>query len=68
MTFRSALYAALVLLFLLRNDLWWWDDPTIVAGMPIGLTYHAAYCGLVAGAFGLLVRYAWPANLDRERP
>jgi hypothetical protein len=58
---RSAIYGALLLAFVLRHDLWWWDDPRPLLGLPIGLTYHVAFCFLVAGLMALLVRFAWPS-------
>ena len=61
---RRLLHAALVLAFLLHNDIWQWDDDTRLAGLPVGLTYHIGFCLAVALLMGLLVRYAWPTHLD----
>jgi hypothetical protein len=61
---RRLLYAGLLLVFLLHNDLWLWDDSRSVAGLPVGLTYHVAFCLVVALLMGLLVRYAWPRDLE----
>lgn len=60
---RRLLHAALVLGLILHNDLWLWDDARFVAGLPVGLTYHIAFCLAVAGVMGLLVRFAWPEEL-----
>lgn len=57
---RRSLFAALFLAFLLHNDLWLWDDPRIVAGLPVGLAYHVSYCVVVSALMGLLVLLAWP--------
>jgi Protein of unknown function (DUF3311) len=67
---RAALYAALVVLYLLHNDLWLWRDGRFVLGLPVGLTYHVGYCLAAAALFALLVRRAWPADLaaGAERP
>jgi len=54
------LYAALFVLFLLHNDFWLWNDTRIVAGLPVGLTYHVVYCLVTAVLLGLLVTRAWP--------
>ena len=62
---RPWLYAALVAAYLLHNDLWLWEDARLVAGLPVGLAYHAGFCLVVAGLMALLVRYAWPADGDR---
>jgi hypothetical protein len=47
---------ALVALYLLHNDLWWWDDPTLVLGLPIGLTYHLLLCLATAAVLGRAAR------------
>jgi len=59
---RRLLFAALALLFVLRFDLWLWDDPRRVAGVPVGLVYHVVYCFAVALVMGLLVLFAWPPH------
>ena len=33
------LFAALLVLYLLHNDLWLWHDATLVFGLPVGLVY-----------------------------
>lgn len=65
-TIRWILYAVLFLLFVLHNDLWLWNDATIVMGMPIGFLYHVLYCFAVSGAMYLLLKYAWPADLTSK--
>lgn len=67
MSLRGALYAALLLLFVLRHDLFLWNDGRLVAGLPVGLIYHVVFCVVVALLMWLLVRFAWPAELDSER-
>ena len=64
MLLRRLLYLALVAAFVLHNDIWWWEDRGLVLGMPIGLTYHVALCLAAALIMALLVRYAWPSELD----
>ncbi len=63
---RAVLYAALIILYLLHNDLWLWDDASIVRGLPVGLVYHIAYCLVAAGLMALLVRFAWPSEIAAE--
>ena len=60
---RRLLYAALILAFVLHNDIWQWDDPRLVAGLPVGLTYHIGFCLATAFLMWLLVRFAWPEDL-----
>ena len=57
---------AVVVLFILHHDFWYWDDTSLVLGfVPIGLAYHAAY-SIVAALFWFLVsRYAWPHSVEK---
>jgi hypothetical protein len=55
---RRSIYAALLLAFLLHNDLWLWTDARLVWGLPVGLTYHVAYCVGLSGLMALLVAQA----------
>ena len=61
---RRLLYAALLLAFLLHNDLWLWHDARMLAGLPVGLTYHIGFCLAASLLMWLLVRFAWPENLE----
>ena len=63
---RWILYVTLAAAYLLHNDLWLWRDPRPVLGLPVGLLYHVAYCGVVALLMALVVRYAWPAGLESD--
>ena len=35
-------------------------------GLPVGLVYHVAFCVVVAVIMALLVKYAWPSQLEIE--
>lgn len=61
---RKPLYAALALLYLLHNDLWLWNDPRLVFGLPAGIVYHVGFCVAASIVLTLLVIYAWPQDLD----
>jgi len=61
---RALLYAALVLLYVFHQDLWLWDDPRIVLGLPVGLTYHVVYCLVASLLLALAVRFAWPTAVE----
>jgi hypothetical protein len=64
---RWLLAAALVLFYLLHNDWWLWDDPTIVLGLPVGLSYHLGYCLAASLLMWLVVRFDPPRDaLDAE--
>ena len=47
---------ALLALFFLHNDFWWWNDATLVWGLPIGLAYHVAFCIVTAGVMAVAAR------------
>ena len=41
---RKLVYVGIVLLFVLHQDFWLWEDTTLVFGfIPIGLAYHALW-------------------------
>jgi len=52
---------------LLHQDCWNWNktEPLMFGFLPFGLAYHAAYAVLAAIMMALLVKFAWPADLDR---
>ncbi|MCB1018581.1 MAG: DUF3311 domain-containing protein [Bryobacterales bacterium] len=60
---RKLIYALAIVLFLLHQDWWLWDDPTLVVGfLPVGLAYHLVYSLVSALLWFLAVRFAWPAD------
>lgn len=60
---RRLIYIALILLAVLHQDFWLWNDATLLFGfMPIGLAYHTAYCIVAAGLWYLATKYAWPGD------
>ena len=56
MNSRRLVLIALVVLFVLRHDLWWWDADDRLFGMPIGLTWHVLLCLAVALTMALFAR------------
>lgn len=65
---RGLVYGLIVLLAVLHQDFWWWDDSdTLVFGfVPVGLAYHAGL-SLAAGLlWALAVKFCWPADVDVE--
>ncbi len=63
---RWPVYLGVVVLYLLHQDWWNWDNRNIVLGLPVGLAYHAAFCVAASIMMFCLVRYAWPAHLEVE--
>lgn len=67
---RAVLLTVLVLaVFALHQDVWFWDEahPIVLGVLPIGLAYHVLYSIVVAGVMWILVRLAWPADLEGPR-
>ena len=54
---KILLYGLLVLLFVLHNDFWLWDNAQIVLGIPIGLLYHIIYCFVATILMAIIVKY-----------
>ena len=63
---KAVLYLALLAFYLLHNDLWLWRDPSLLLGLPVGLTYHVLFCLATAVLMAMLVRWAWPSQLDGD--
>ena len=66
---KNLLYLVIVVLYLLHNDLWFWNNPTLILGIPVGLFYHALYCLAASVMLFLLIKFAWPnfiEDIDEE--
>ncbi len=64
---RNKLVLSLLVLgvFLLHQDFWNWRKNELVFGfLPVGLAYHAAYAILASVLMAVLVKFAWPRQLD----
>jgi hypothetical protein len=61
---KKLLYLVIVIVYLLHNDLWFWDDPTLIMGIPVGLFYHVLYCFAASILLFLLIKFAWPHFVD----
>ena len=57
---RWPIFLALLVAFLLHQDLWFWNDSRIVLGLPVGLLYHVLYCLGVSVMMAVLLRFYWP--------
>jgi len=57
----------LVAVYLLHQDFWNWRkiEPLVFGFLPIGLAYHAGYSILAAITMAILVKFAWPQDLDK---
>jgi hypothetical protein len=59
---RRGLFVAIVLAFVFRHDIWFWDDPGRVLGLPVGLVYQLLFCLAVAAIFAMLIVVAPPGE------
>jgi hypothetical protein len=56
--------------FLLHQDCWNWKktEPLVFGFLPVGLAYHAGFAVLAALMMAVLVKFAWPADLEQTEP
>ena len=65
MTKKRIIFIVFVLLLLLHQDSWNWDNANLVLGfMPVGLFYHACYSLVAALFWGIVMKVAWPSELE----
>ncbi len=56
---------AAVVLGILHQDFWWWEDTSLVFGfLPVGLAYHAGFSVAAALLWAAAVKFAWPRRLE----
>lgn len=56
-----------ILLMLLHQDVWFWDDKTLLFGfMPITLFWHACISVGATMTWALATKIAWPDVLQEE--
>ncbi len=65
---RSLLVIAIISLYLLHQDFWFWRAaaPVVFGFLPVGLFYHVCYTLVISALMLALVKYAWPAHLEDE--
>jgi hypothetical protein len=63
---RGLLVIMVGALYVLHQDFWFWRtaNPLVFGFVPIGLFYHACYTLAIAFALWLLVKHAWPSELE----
>jgi hypothetical protein len=67
-TFILTLFVLAV--YVIHQDSWNWTkaEPFVFGFLPVGLAYHAGYSILCAIAMAVLVKFAWPKNLEDVQP
>ncbi len=62
---KRLVYLALLLLAVLHQDFWLWNDPTLLFGfLPVGLAYHVLFSVVAAVLWFLALNYAWPSDVE----
>ena len=62
---KNVVYALIVIMAIIHQDFWWWDNKTLVFGfMPLGLFYHALFSCMAAGVWALAIKGAWPSDIE----
>ena len=64
---RFIFTSIVIAVYLLHQDVWFWRTarPLVFGFLPIGLFYHAVFCLLCSAVMVLLVKFAWPLDLDK---
>lgn len=58
--------AVFIVLAVLHQDVWNWDNANLVFGfMPVGLAYHAGYSLVAAMFWAIVLKFAWPTELEK---
>jgi len=61
-----AFIVVFILLAVLHQDVWNWDNANLVFGfLPMGLAYHAAYSLIAAAFWAVVIKFAWPTHLEK---
>ncbi len=61
---KYAIWGLVLLLIIIHQDLWFWDNSTLIFGfMPIGLLYHAGISVAASLTWLLATIYAWPVDV-----
>ena len=64
---RIVIWGLVLLLLILHQDNWFWDDDRLVMGfMPIGLFYHACLSIAASVTWLLATKFVWPAELQDD--
>jgi hypothetical protein len=64
----AGLLLVVMIYWALHQDLWFWRQarPLVFGFVPIGLAYHALYTLGIALLMLLLVKTAWPTELEKD--
>ena len=58
---KHVVWLLIVLLIVLHQDFWFWDDDRLLFGfLPIGMVYHMGLSVAAAVTWWLATQFAWP--------
>lgn len=61
-----AVIVVFIVLAVIHQDQWNWDNANLVFGfIPVGLAYHVLYSIIVAIFWAVVVKFAWPSDLEK---
>jgi len=61
----TIIWILVVALFVLHQDLWFWEDSSLVFKfLPIGLAYHIGYSVAAAIVWAMALKWAWPTHIE----
>jgi len=67
MSKKSLVFLFLIVLLFLHQDFWLKDNPSLVFGfLPVTLAYHMVFTFVAAVGWLMVVKFAWPEDLDEE--
>ena len=63
---RNLVIGLAVVLAVIHQDFWWWDNDDLVFGfLPTGLAFHALYSLMAASLWALSIKVAWPHHYEK---
>ena len=64
---KYVIWGLVILLVILHQDNWLWDDDTLVFGfVPIGLFFQACISVAASATWFLATKFAWPTELEHD--
>ncbi|MEM9399456.1 MAG: DUF3311 domain-containing protein [Verrucomicrobiota bacterium] len=64
---KAFVYILILMMFLLHQDFWLWDDKTLIFGfIPVGLFYHTLFSIFSSGLWFLAIYWAWPLREEED--
>ena len=63
---KKVVYGFIILLAVIHQDVWWWDNGELVFGfMPVGLFITPCIRAWAAGVWAMAVKWAWPSDIEQ---